>query len=60
MCSSDLFEVLKEKSWWRGVFWWNWEPNPSAGGARDADYTANNKPAEDVLRFYYGASPRAK
>ncbi|MBI5053433.1 MAG: hypothetical protein HZC38_03110 [Chloroflexi bacterium] len=59
-CYRAVFEVLKDKSWWRGAFWWNWEPNPSAGGARDVDYTANNKPAEDVLRFYYGAAARNK
>jgi len=59
-CYQALFETFNGKSWWRGVFWWNWEPLPDQGGAKDRGFTANNKPAEDVLRFYYGASPRKK
>jgi len=59
-CYRAAFESLKDKSWWRGAFWWNWETDPALGGVRDTNYTANNKPAEDVLRLYYGASPRGK
>ncbi|MBI5080356.1 MAG: hypothetical protein HZB17_03490 [Chloroflexi bacterium] len=59
-CYQALFETFNGKSWWRGVFWWNWEPLPDQGGAKDRGFTANNKPAENILRLYYGASPRAK
>ncbi|MBI5712405.1 MAG: hypothetical protein HZC38_03100 [Chloroflexi bacterium] len=55
-----MFETFNGKSWWRGVFWWNWEPLPDQGGVKDRGFTANNKPAENILRLYYGASPRAK
>lgn len=37
-------------SWHQGVMIWNWMSDPDAGGPIDADYTPQNKPAEDVLR----------
>ena len=36
--------------WHQGVMLWNWMSDPDAGGPRDADYTPQNKPAEQVLR----------
>jgi hypothetical protein len=48
-CYAALYEVwLRESSWMRGVFWWNWAvPTP---GPADTDYTPRGKPAEAVLR----------
>ncbi len=54
-----LFEAFWGRSWWRGVYWWGWDTNPAQGGAGDYDFTANNKPAENIIRSYYGAPPRA-
>lgn len=33
----------------QGVYWWNWDSNPSAGGSGNTDYTPQNKPAQQVL-----------
>ena len=57
-CYQAVFETLTGQDWWRGVFWHNWTTIPTQGGPYDEDYTANNKPAEDVLRKFYGASLR--
>ncbi|MBI4509420.1 MAG: hypothetical protein HY698_07265 [Deltaproteobacteria bacterium] len=35
-----------------GVFWWNWF---GAGGGKDTYYTPKGKPAEGILRRWYGA-----
>jgi hypothetical protein len=32
-----------------GAYWWAWEPRPRAGGALDATFTPQNKPALGVL-----------
>ena len=58
-CYQAVFESLAGQDWWRGVFWWNWTTNPDQGGSFDPGYTANNKPAENVLRRHYGALPRS-
>ncbi len=58
-CYQAVFEAFKGKPWWRGVFWWNWTPDPAQGGPKSTDFTANSKPAENILRKYYGAVPRA-
>jgi len=57
-CYSAVFKAFSGKSWWHGVFWWQWFTNLRQGGPYDETYTANNKPAEDVLRKAYGAPPR--
>jgi hypothetical protein len=41
------------KPWLRGMYWWDWSPDPDAGGPDDSGYTPHGKPAEDVLRSWY-------
>jgi hypothetical protein len=53
-CYQALFESFDGKEWWQGVYWWNWTIDPNQGGPKDDDYTAAGKPAEDILKFYYG------
>ena len=36
-----------------GLFWWNWEADPAAGGDGDNGFTPQNKPAMDVLRAWF-------
>jgi len=36
-----------------GLFWWNWETDPTAGGDSDNGFTPQNKPAMDVLRAWF-------
>jgi hypothetical protein len=47
-------DVLWGQPWLAGIYWWNWDINPQKGGAEDKDYTPYGKPAEAVLRAYYG------
>ncbi len=51
-----LFLAFQGKPWWRGVFWWSLSTNPNQGGAADRSYTFHDKPAEAVLRRYFGAA----
>jgi hypothetical protein len=52
-CYEALLSVCRTRPWWKGVFWWNWETDPDAGGLADRGFTPQNKPAEDVLGDYY-------
>jgi hypothetical protein len=58
---SMLYEALfrtwwkhPQRPWFRGMFIWNWHADPDQGGLQDADYTPHRKPAEDILKYYYG------
>jgi hypothetical protein len=53
------FESVYNQPWFAGMFWWYWRTSPFKGGACDTDYTPYQKPAEDVLRSWYGAAPRS-
>ena len=53
----SIFQVFSDKSWWRGVFWWDYWPMHLQGGPFDSDWTPHGKPAEDVLRHYFGGIP---
>jgi hypothetical protein len=50
-----LFESLQGQPWWGGVFWWSLTTNPEQGGAQDYGYSFHDKPAENVLRRFFGA-----
>ncbi len=52
-CYNALLNQCKDREWWSGVFWWNWEVDPNFGGPNNAYYTPHNKPAEAVLADYY-------
>lgn len=52
-CYQACLEVFKDKAWFMGWFWWNWETDPNAGGQYDDWYTPQNKPAQNVLYQYY-------
>ena len=39
--------------WVQGVFWWDWDTNPNAGGSGDTGYTVQNKPAQQVLTQWF-------
>ena len=49
-----LFRAFAGQPWWGGVFWWLWHGDDSAGGSSDSDFTPHGKPAEVVLRRWYG------
>jgi hypothetical protein len=52
------FESVYNQPWFGGVFWWAWSPDPLEGGPDDDGYTPHDKPAEDVIRSWYGAPRR--
>ncbi|MFH1784301.1 MAG: T9SS type A sorting domain-containing protein [bacterium] len=53
-CYQATIEVLQEKSWFAGMYWWDWLAYPTAGGDGDIDFTPQNKPAEATLTALYG------
>jgi hypothetical protein len=59
---ADLYQALLQtfynQSWFAGVYFFPWETDPFMGGPCDLTATPHDKPAEDVLRQWYGAQPR--
>ena len=53
-----VFESVYDQPWFSGVFWWVWYTDPFAGGSCDPSHTPREKPAEDVLRTWYGGAAR--
>jgi hypothetical protein len=49
-----LLSTMTQRGWWDGAFWWDWDPNPTAGGPNDDGFTPQHKPAQEVVRQYYG------
>ncbi len=50
-----IFQQFWDEEWFAGGFTWNWYPkHEKAGGMNDGDFTPQNKPAEEVLRQWYG------
>jgi len=52
-CYEALLSVCRQRSWWLGAFWWNWETNPNGGGSSDPWWTPMNKPAENIMMSHY-------
>ena len=52
-----LIETFDDKSYWRGVLWWEWDLN-TANPERETGYTPRGKAAEDVLRAWYAEGVR--
>lgn len=55
-CYKALLDQCQDRSWWRGVFWWNWQTDPNAGLPGTTYYpwhTPQNKPVEALLSNYY-------
>jgi hypothetical protein len=49
-CYQAVMEAFREKSWFKGVFFWNWLPRKDAGGKFNTDFTPQHKLAEDIFR----------
>jgi hypothetical protein len=54
-----FFEAIFPQPWLQGVYLWSWDTNPMQGGACSQDFTPLDKPAEDVLREFYGGQPKS-
>jgi hypothetical protein len=51
-----FFEALKDKPWLKGIILWDMDTDPLQGGPYDIGYTFIGKPAEKVVRQYFGGS----
>lgn len=49
-------QVWSNIPWFRGIYWWHWEPYVGGGGSNDASDALNNKPAAQVLTRWFGGS----
>ena len=49
-----FFETVWPEPWFAGVHWWKWRSSLDDGGADNDDFTPRSKPAEEVLRRFYG------
>jgi hypothetical protein len=58
-CYQAAFENFSDQPWFAGIFWWSWETDPFGGGPDDYGYTPQDKPAEDVLRAWFGGPRRS-
>ncbi len=57
-CYEAAFQAVWNQPWFAGMYWWSWDTELLQGGPCDAGYTPANKPAENVVRQWYGAAPR--
>jgi len=55
-CYEAFFRGLAGREDIAGVYWWKWPSFLEYGGSRDDGFTPNGKPAEDVVRRWYGAA----
>jgi len=49
----DIWLRALDKPWVNGVFIWTWYSDAASGGVNNADYTPQNKPAEQLIRRYW-------
>jgi hypothetical protein len=42
--------------WFKGIYWWYWDTDPTAGGAADRGQTPLNKPAADLITAWFGGT----
>jgi hypothetical protein len=54
-CYEAMLSQCRQRAWWRGVFWWNWETSPDGGGPDDPYWTPQNKPAELIMSTHYSS-----
>jgi hypothetical protein len=55
-CYGAVFESVYKQPWFAGIYWWSWSPDPLEGCPDDDGYSPHDKPAEDVLRTWFGGS----
>jgi len=48
-----LFNQFWNEKWFAGGFLWKWYDDKNAGGVNDTDYTVQNKPAQQLVSYWY-------
>ena len=51
-----MFRAFETKSWFRGMYVWNWSTNPLAGGVGHTGHTPQNKPGQATMTAWYSAT----
>jgi hypothetical protein len=52
-----MLEVLWERPWFYGMYWWKWHSHTGHGGSADGDFSPRGKPAEKTLSQWYQRHP---
>jgi hypothetical protein len=57
-CQANAYEALLTimQRDARGVYLWLWRTDPTQGGSFDSDFTPHGKPAEAVMRHFWGGA----
>jgi hypothetical protein len=53
-CYQAVFESVYGEPWFAGLFWWSWDPNLLQGGPDDSSFSPHDKPAEEIIRRWFG------
>lgn len=49
-----IYKEIWNENWFAGGFLWKWHQHEDSGGLENDRYTPQNKPAEKVVKKYYG------
>jgi len=52
-CYEAAFQVMWNRSWFYGFYWWTWTHNLKEGGPHDSGHSPQNKPAKDLITQWY-------
>ncbi len=58
-CYEAAFQALWNRNWFYGFYWWTWIHDPTKGGINDSYHTPQNKPAQDVVTYWYSQDRQA-
>eukprot|EP00828_Plagiopyla_frontata_P042282 TRINITY_DN6261_c0_g1_i6.p3 TRINITY_DN6261_c0_g1~~TRINITY_DN6261_c0_g1_i6.p3 ORF type:complete len:223 (+),score=55.69 TRINITY_DN6261_c0_g1_i6:52-720(+) len=54
-----LLKIQEENTeWLKGIYFWSWNSDPAFGGEKDPCITPQYKPAEEIMRKYFGGKER--
>ena len=52
-CYEACFEVMTQRNWFYGMYWWQWDTDPNSGGPTTTTFTPQNKSTETTVRTWY-------
>jgi len=53
MCYDVVSEVLKDQSWYQGVFWWKWPSYLEYSANNPTAFTPYGKPASEIVKKWF-------
>ncbi|MDH3216679.1 MAG: hypothetical protein OEN01_10340 [Candidatus Krumholzibacteria bacterium] len=54
LCYKAVMESLHGQTWCQGIYWWKWPSFLEFGGPNNPGFTPNGKPAEEIVREWFG------